>query len=110
MGITKTAIFTDQDNSLAAIAKALAHPARIAILKHLIKQDSCICGDLVLEIGLAQSTISQHLSVLKQTGLIKGNISGTSVCYCIDTEAWQQANQTFAGLFAAGMPTSNDCC
>ena len=71
MGITKTAIFTDQDNTLAAIAKALAHPARIAILKHLIKQDSCICGDLVLEIGLAQPTISQHLSVLKQTGLIR---------------------------------------
>ena len=110
MGITKTAIFTDQDNTLAAIAKALAHPARIAILKHLIKQDSCICGDLVLEIGLAQPTISQHLSVLKQTGLIKGNISGTSVCYCIDIEAWQQANQTFSGLFASGMPTSNDCC
>jgi|TARA_B110000977_G_scaffold201489_1_gene296383 DNA-binding transcriptional ArsR family regulator len=110
MGLTKTAIFTDQDNSLASIAKALAHPARMAILKHLIKQNSCICGDLVLEIGLAQPTISQHLSVLKQTGLIKGNISGTSVCYCIDTEAWQEANQAFASLFAAGMPKTNDCC
>jgi predicted transcriptional regulator len=110
MGLTKTAIFTDQDNHLAFIAKALAHPARLAILKHLIKQDSCICGDLVLEIGLAQPTISQHLSVLKQAGLIKGNISGTSVCYCIDTEAWQEANEAFAGLFASGMPTTNDCC
>lgn len=83
MGLTKAEIFTDRQNRLAAMMKALAHPARIAIIQHLIKTQACVCGDLVDELGLAQATISQHLKELKTAGLIQGTIEGTSVCYCI---------------------------
>lgn len=88
MGITKTEIFTDLQNEIAVFAKVFGHPARVAILEHLFKIKSCVCGDLVNIIGLAQPTISQHLKELKQLGLIKGNIEGTSVCYCIHNENW----------------------
>ena len=88
MGITKTEIFSDQQNQIALLAKAFGHPARVAILQHLFKINACVCGDLVNEIGLAQPTISQHLKELKQLGLIKGDVDGTSVCYCIDMENW----------------------
>ena len=84
MGLTKSDIFTKQQNEIASIAKVLGHPARIAILQYLQKKEGCICGDLVGEIGLAQPTISQHLKEMKNIGIIKGSISGTSVCYCID--------------------------
>ena len=84
MGLTKTEKFTDQQNEIALIAKAMGHPARVAILQHLFKINTCICGDLVEEIGLAQPTISQHLKELKQVGLIQGTIEGTSICYCIN--------------------------
>jgi len=86
MGLTKSEIFTEQQNQISLIAKAFGHPARVAILQHLFKINSCICGDLVNEIGLAQPTISQHLKELKNIGLIKGNIEGTSICYCIDQD------------------------
>ena len=92
MGLTKTEIFTDQQNRIAVFAKAFAHPARVAILQQLFRTDSCICGDLVDEIGLAQPTISQHLKELKQLGLIKGIIEGTSVCYCINKENWTETH------------------
>ncbi|AFL80112.1 putative transcriptional regulator [Aequorivita sublithincola DSM 14238] len=88
MGITKTEIFTEQQNEIATLAKAFGHPARVAILQHLFKINACICGDLVEEIGLAQPTISQHLKELKNLGLIKGSIEGTSICYCINAENW----------------------
>ena len=84
MGLAKSEIFTAEQNEIANFAKAFGHPARVAILQHLFKINSCICGDLVNEIGLAQPTISQHLKELKHLGLIKGTIDGTSVCYCID--------------------------
>ena len=84
MGISKTELFTKKQNELANIAKALGHPARIAILQHLVKINGCICNDLVEELGLAQPTISQHLKELKQIGLIQGSIEGTSICYCVD--------------------------
>jgi len=90
MGVTKSEIFTEEQNQLAKFLKALAHPARIAILQHIIKENACICNDLVEELGLAQATISQHLKELKNIGIIKGNIEGTSVCYCIDEKIWQQ--------------------
>ena len=90
MGLAKTEIFTDKQNEIALIAKAFGHPARVAILEHLFKLNTCVCGDLVNEIGLAQATISQHLRELKQLGLIKGNVEGTSVCYCIHPENWQK--------------------
>lgn len=90
MGITKTEIFTEQQNQIAVLAKTFGHPARVAILEHLFSINACVCGDLVEEIGLAQATISQHLKELKNIGLIKGSVTGTSVCYCIDTEKWSK--------------------
>lgn len=111
MGLTKTEIFSDQQNRIAVFAKAFAHPARVAILQHLFRTDSCICGDLVDEIGLAQPTISQHLKELKQLGLIKGNIEGTSVCYCINKENWSEMKKLIA-LFLDQDVHSNEinCC
>ena len=100
MGVTKTEIFTEQQNELAMMAKALGHPARIAILEHLVKINQCICGDLVLELGLAQATVSQHLKELKKAGIIKGNITGTSVCYCIDKDVWNSLNSQFSSFFS----------
>lgn len=98
MGLTKTEIFSGQQNQIALFAKALGHPARVAILQHLFKINTCVCGDLVEEIGLAQPTISQHLKELKQMGLIKGNIEGTSVCYCIDSGNWKKMKKQMAEL------------
>jgi DNA-binding transcriptional ArsR family regulator len=88
MGLAKTEMFSDVQNEVASFAKVFGHPARVAILEHLFKINTCVCGDLVHEIGLAQPTISQHLKELKSLGLIKGKIEGTSVCYCIDNEKW----------------------
>ena len=110
MGLTKSEIFTEQQNQLANLAKVLGHPARIAILQHLIKLNSCICGDLVEEIGLAQPTISQHLKELKSAGIIKGNIEGTSVCYCINPEKWQYIKEMLFELFDSYNPTHCSTC
>lgn len=109
MGLTKTEIFTDKQNRLAQMMKALAHPARIAIIQQLIKTNACICGDLVEELGLAQATISQHLKELKNAGLIKGTIEGTSVCYCIDDKAWKHCKKEFEAFFVAYEAKAN-CC
>ena len=84
MGATKTEHFTDKQNQIAILAKALGHPARIAIIEYLMKVDTCICGDIVDKLPLAQPTVSQHLKELKNAGLIKGSIEGNSICYCID--------------------------
>src|SRR6185436_20225007 len=99
MGASKTDLFTKKQNEIAAMAKAIAHPARIAILQELLKANACICGDLVEELGLAQATISQHLKELKNVGLIKGTIEGTSVCYCIDGKVWNQYRSAFESFF-----------
>src|SRR5580700_5656080 len=99
MGLTKTEIFTEKQNKLALMMKALAHPARIAILQQLIKANACICGDLVDELGLAQATISQHLKELKNAGLIKGTIEGVSVCYCIELKAWEKLEKDMENFF-----------
>ena len=109
MGTSKTEIFTEQQNLLANIAKAFAHPARIAILQHLFKINTCICGDLVDEIGLAQPTISQHLKELKQLGLIKGTVEGSSMCYCIDNENWHNLKSIFNEFLNLELP-KNSCC
>ncbi|MEM9887723.1 MAG: metalloregulator ArsR/SmtB family transcription factor [Bacteroidota bacterium] len=85
MGKSKSDSFTAEQNRLAGYAKALAHPARIAIIEHLVNKGSCVCGDIVEELPLSQSTVSQHLRELKKAGIIQGNIEGTSVCYCLDT-------------------------
>jgi DNA-binding transcriptional ArsR family regulator len=108
MGLTKTEIFTEKQNKLASMMKALAHPARIAIIQHLIKINTCICGDLVEELGLAQPTISQHLKELKNAGLIQGTIEGTSVCYCIDPKVWKQFKTNFDSFFVSY--NNEKCC
>ncbi len=111
MGLTKSDIFTDKQNELASLAKVLGHPARIAILQHLMKVNTCICGDLVNEIGLAQPTISQHLKELKRVGIIQGTIEGTSICYCINPENWkaiQELLNTFFTDFTSNQTGS--CC
>jgi ArsR family transcriptional regulator len=94
MGLAKTEMFTDEQNEISLFAKVFGHPARVTILQHLFKINACICGDLVDEIGLAQPTISQHLKELKNLGLIKGNVEGTSVCYCINKENWTRMKET----------------
>lgn len=109
MGITKTEIFSSKQNKLARMLKALAHPARIAIIQHLIKTEACICGDLVEELGLAQPTISQHLKELKNIGIIKGCTEGTSVSYCIDYKVWKQVKTEFESFFVA-YELKDDCC
>ena len=111
MGITKSEIFSDKQNDIAGIAKVLGHPARISILEYLIKSDSCVCGDLVEEIGLAQPTISQHLKELKNAGIIQGTIEGTSVCYCINPEKWQEIQSKLNLFFNQNASCSKtDCC
>jgi DNA-binding transcriptional ArsR family regulator len=109
MGITKSEIFTQHQNKLATMLKAIAHPARIAILQHLIRANACICGDLVEELGLAQATISQHLRELKAVGLIQGTVEGTSVCYCIDPKTWKTFKKELDALFGS-YKGSNGCC
>jgi DNA-binding transcriptional ArsR family regulator len=108
MGLTKTEEFTKTQNELAVLAKALGHPARIAILQFLVRSKSCVCGDIVDELPLSQSTVSQHLKELKQAGLIKGNIDGPSVCYCIDEKAWARAKNVLNDLFESYK--GQDCC
>ena len=109
MGATKSDLFTKKQNELANMAKAIAHPARIAILQQLIKTNACICGDLAEELGLAQPTISQHLKELKNAGIIQGTVEGTSVCYCINPKVWQQYQQFFNQFFAEIKPNEK-CC
>jgi DNA-binding transcriptional ArsR family regulator len=99
MGATKSYEFTATENQLARYAKALAHPARVAILKLLAKKQTCVCGDIVDELPLSQSTVSQHLKELKEAGLIKGEIEGVKVCYCIDEREWKKAQVWLNQLF-----------
>ncbi len=108
MGITKSHIFKSKENKLAKYAKALGHPARISILKLLAKKQACICGDIVDELPLSQSTVSQHLKELKEAGLIKGDIDGASVCYCIDEKEWKAAQAWLNQLFDSYK--GNNCC
>ncbi|MEY4963359.1 MAG: hypothetical protein RLZZ323_678 [Bacteroidota bacterium] len=108
MGITKTEGFTAEQNELAILAKAIGHPARIAIIEYLLKIDSCICGDIVNELPLAQPTVSQHLKELKNAGLIKGNIEGTSICYCVNEEGFNKLKGFFQNINA--YLTNKECC
>lgn len=109
MGLTKMEMFTDMQNEIAFYAKAFGHPARVAILEYLFKINACVCGDIVNEIGLAQPTISQHLKELKHLGLIKGNVEGTSVCYCIDQEKWNAMKDVMRGFLDLDQSNAN-CC
>lgn len=108
MGITKTEGFTASQNELAILSKAIGHPARIAIIEYLLKTDSCICSDIVNELPLAQPTVSQHLKELKNAGLIKGNIEGTSICYCLNEEGFNKLKGFFQNINA--YLTKIECC
>jgi len=109
MGVSKTENFTEQQNEIALFAKVFGHPARVAILQHLFKIKTCVCGDLVDEIKLAQPTISQHLKELKNLGLIKGNVEGTRVCYCIHPENWTAMKDVMHQFLEQDIPEP-DCC
>ncbi len=99
MAQNKAGLFNKTDNELAELAKALAHPARIKILKILIEKNVCMCGDIVELMPLAQATVSQHLKELKRAGLIRGKIEGPKMCYCLDNDALKKAKQAFTNLF-----------
>jgi len=109
MGATKTTDYTLQEMSIAKYAKALSHPARVAILNLLLKKQACVCGDIVDELPLSQSTVSQHLKELKEIGLIKGEIEGASVCYCIDEKVLNNAKKQLNHLFD-NVNLSSKCC
>ena len=110
MGATKTAHFTDRQNQVAVMLKALGHPARIAIMEYLMGTDTCICGDIVNVLPLAQPTVSQHLKELKNAGLIKGNIEGNAICYCIDETALVLLQNYFANISRVLEQKKNNCC
>ncbi len=110
MGATKTEHFTAKQNETAILLKALGHPARVAIIEYLLKADSCICGDIVNELPLAQPTVSQHLKELKNAGLIKGNIEGNAICYCIDEKALSKLQAYFSNMSIKLEKKNNNCC
>lgn len=111
MGTTKNILFTDEQNEVAKFAKAIASPARVAILQYLLKANSCINSDLVDEIGLAQATISQHLKELKEVGLILGTIDGASVNYCISPKKLDYLNIIFKDAFSHSLNfDDSECC
>ena len=107
MGATKFNIYTNYTNDIAAIAKVFAHPARVAIISYISKQNSCICNDIVDEIGLSQATISQHLEVINKAGLIRGTFKGTSKCYCLNVERFKELQELLNSFFYT---TTINCC
>lgn len=110
MGVTKAERFTENQNQIANLMKALGHPARIAIIEYLMSVNTCICGDIVNVLPLAQPTVSQHLKELKNAGLIKGNIEGNAICYCIDENALETLQSYFAVVSANLEKKKNNCC
>lgn len=110
MGLSKTDAFSEKQNQISTLANALGHPARIAILEALAERQSCVCGDLVDVLPLAQATVSQHLKVLKNARLIRGEISGPKTCYCIDSSEWAQAKVILESFFESAINKSKDSC
>ena len=110
MGATKTDFFTSKQNEIAILAKALGHPARIAIIEFLLKADACICSDIVNELPLAQPTVSQHLKELKNAGLIKGSIEGNAICYCLDENILEKVKYYFTNISNKLEKKINNCC
>ncbi|WP_448698721.1 ArsR/SmtB family transcription factor [Mucilaginibacter sp. AW1-3] len=112
MAINKKAEFTELDQKLADMAKAMSHPARIAILRVLAQRNTCICGEIVEVMPLAQATVSQHLKELMGAGLIKGTIDGKKSCYCINWEAFKDFNADFNTLFGdlKSAAINQSCC
>lgn len=110
MGISKTITYSEQEIRLAKYVKALAHPARMAILNLLLQKKACVCGDIVDELPLSQSTVSQHLKELKEVGLIKGDIEGVSVCYCINPAVWNEISEQLGIFFDQMRVQDSTCC
>jgi len=111
MGVTKIQNYTDEHNEIATFAKAFSHPARVAIIMHLLKAKACINGHLVEELGLAQATVSQHLKELKNIGIIQGTIEGTRMNYCINPVRWAEIRDQFNAIFDQGhFPVVDSCC
>lgn len=110
MGTTKTDFYSDKQNEIALLLKAMAHPARIAIVEYLLKVNACICGDIVNEIPLAQPTISQHLKELKNAGIIKGTIEGNTVCYCLEGKTINKLQTYFSHIFNKIGNNKQTCC
>lgn len=107
MGASKADFFTKEHNDLASLFKAMSHPARVAIIQYLLSVDSCICGDIVNELPLAQPTVSQHLKELKNVGVIKGNIEGTAICYCLNPETISLLEKYFGQI---STKLQSKCC
>ncbi|MCU0324485.1 MAG: metalloregulator ArsR/SmtB family transcription factor [Spirosomaceae bacterium] len=110
MGATNTEYYTEHQNELANLAKALGHPARVAIIEYLLRVDTCICGDIVNELPLAQPTVSQHLKELKNAGLIKGSIEGNAICYCINPEVFKTLSGFINNIIAIKSNQKENCC
>ena len=106
MAINKSTAFSATDQQLAAWAKALAHPARVAILRTLAEKQSCICGEIVEVMPLSQATVSQHLKALKAADLVQGEVDGVKSCYCINREELQRLHDTLGGF----LQQLKDCC
>ena len=112
MAVSKKEGFTETDQRLADLAKAMSHPARIAILRVLAEHNTCICGEIVEVMPLAQATVSQHLKELLNAGLIKGTVDGKKSCYCINWDTFKHFNAEFNTLFGdlqIASPNQN-CC
>jgi ArsR family transcriptional regulator len=107
MGASKVDIYSNEINEIATIAKVFSHPARVAILQYISTQEACICNDIVDEIGLAQATISQHLKVINDAGLLKGTFEGKSLCYCLNVDRFQELQSLFNSFFNK---TKSNCC
>ncbi len=111
MGVTKTDLFSTVQNEVAVAAKAFAHPARVAIIQHLLRTNACVNGDLVQELGLAQATVSQHLRELKDIGIIQGTIEGSRISYCINPVRWVEIKSQFNEIFNQfDSPSPQECC
>ena len=109
MGITKTEYFSEEQNEIAVLLKALAHPARIAIVEYLLSVDTCICKDIVAELPLAQATVSQHIKALKNSGIIQGTVEGKAICYCLNPEPFKKMEH-FMGQIFHKIEQQNNCC
>lgn len=107
MGASKSDSFSEKQNELASLFKALSHPARVAIIEYLLSVDTCICGDIVNELPLAQPTVSQHLKELKNVNIIKGSIEGTAICYCINTKTLKKFEDYFSEISSK---LKSKCC
>ena len=109
MGATKTDHFSDKQNEIAILSKAMGHPARVAIVDYLSKMNECVCGKIVETMPLAQPTVSQHLKELKNAGIIKGEVEGNSICYCIDQKKIETIVQYFSTLIKS-IENREECC